>query len=230
MIDRRFWEDVKNSWCVPAQPDIVQVNTGSGGKIDKNLLKKPWEYEEEDFFSDDELDTIAGKEGKVSSEKEAPVAKSKPALDSAAFDKLLNKKEIPAYAECCRMLLKCELPNEMAEIHTNLADRMTILQAAIDKFKNVYQTDMTEFYDYYIPEALELTASYLEYENAGIDREIVERTKEEVFEATRSLLTAVNDKIDEIYKFASMELQAQAKALADMMGQDGYVDSSKKIN
>lgn len=195
MIDRRFWEDVKNSWCVPAQPDIV-----------------------------------VGKAGEISPEKEAPAAKPKPTLDSAAFDKLLNKKEIPAYAECCRMLLKCELPEDMAEIHTNLADRMTVLQAAIDKFKNVYQTDMTEFYDYYIPEALELTASYLEYENAGIDREIVERTKEEVFEATRSLLTAVNDKIDEIYKFASMELQAQAKALADMMGQDGYVDSSKKIN
>ena len=40
----------------------------------------------------------------------------------------------------------------------------------------------------------------------------------------------MNDKIDEIYKFASIEIKAKAKALESMMSQDGYVDPKFKIN
>lgn len=218
MIDRRFWEAAKNAWCVSAQPEIVRVTIGTGGKIDESLLKKPWAYEEEEEeISFDALDS-----GK-------PAPKQKPLLDAAAFDDYIAKKDLPSYVECCKLLMECDLPEEMEEIYTLLADKMRILQEAIQKFQKVYSTDMTEFYEYYIPEALHLTTTYLEYENAGIDEEIVETTKSEVYEAARSLLTAVNDKIDEIYKFASIEIQAQAKALAQLMEQDGFVNPSDRI-
>ena len=41
---------------------------------------------------------------------------------------------------------------------------------------------------------------------------------------------AYNDKVDEIYRFASMEIKAKAKALESIMSQDGHVDSKYKIN
>ena len=39
----------------------------------------------------------------------------------------------------------------------------------------------------------------------------------------------VNEKIDEIYKFASIEIKAKAKALESLMSQDGYVDPNYKF-
>jgi hypothetical protein len=107
---------------------------------------------------------------------------------------------------------------------------MPVLQDAIVKFESVYQSDMTQFYGYYIPEALQLTATYLEYLNVGIRDQIIQEAEKEVLDAASKLLFAVNDKIDEIYKFASIEIKAKAKALESLMSQDGYVDSNFKIN
>ena len=107
--------------------------------------------------------------------------------------------------------------------------RMPILQESIDKFEEVYQPDIYSFYEYYIPEALQLTATYIEYLDVGIREEILQETEQEVLEAIKKLLIAVNDKIEEIYKFVSMETKAQARALESMMTQDGYVDPEFKI-
>ena len=89
---------------------------------------------------------------------------------------------------------------------------------------------MYSFYEYYIPEALQLTSVYIEYLDVGIGEKILQETENEVLVATEKLVIAVNDKIDEIYRFASMEIKAKAKALESVMSQDGYVDSSFKIN
>lgn len=48
--------------------------------------------------------------------------------------------------------------------------------------------------------------------------------------AGETLLLAINEKINEIYKFASIEIKAKAKALDAIMNQEGYVDSTYKIN
>ena len=79
------------------------------------------------------------------------------------------------------------------------------------KFEGVYQTDLDQFYDYYIPETLQLTSAYLEYLDAGIGEDIVNETEKEILDALKQLLIAVNDKVDEIYKFASIEIKAKAK-------------------
>ena len=52
----------------------------------------------------------------------------------------------------------------------------------------------------------------------------------EIVDAVKKLIIAVNDKIDEIYKFASIEIKAKAKALESLMSSEGYVDSGFKIN
>ena len=118
----------------------------------------------------------------------------------------------------------------MDNLYKELIIRIPTLQESLDKFEEIYQPDMYQFYEYYIPEALQLTATYIEYLDVGIGEKILQETEREVLDAANKLLIAVNDKIDEIYRFASMEIKAKAKALESLMSQDGYVDPSFKIN
>ena len=154
----------------------------------------------------------------------------RPQLDKVRFEELLKQQRLMDYVEACRLLRKCELPEEMDNLYKELIVRIPILQESIEKFEEMYQPDMYQFYEYYIPEALQLTATYIEYLDVGIGEKILQETEQEVLEATKKLLIAVNDMIDEIYKFASMEIKAKAKALESIMSQDGHVDPNFKIN
>jgi hypothetical protein len=150
-------------------------------------------------------------------------------FDKKLFEELLQRHNLLDYTEACILLRNCKLPENMDKLYKELIIRMPILQESIDKFSEVYQPDMYQFYEYYIPEALQLTANYIEYLNVGIGEQIIVETEKEVLDAVDKLLIAVNDKIDEIYKFASMEIKAKAKALESLMSQDGYVNRNFKI-
>jgi hypothetical protein len=243
MIERQFWEDAKKVWIVQAPPKIKDIKAGSGGSIDPSLLKEPWDVEGIPFdmvdfdgavqvaFNGGEIPLKPGAVMPNQTESEPEPEKPKqPQLDTEKFDSLLENQTLPDYVEACKLLRKCELPEEMDELYASLIDRMPVLQDAIVKFESVYHSDMTPFYEYYIPEALQLTATYLEYLDVGIGEQIIRENEREVLDAVDKLLIAINDKIDEIYKFASIEIKAKAKALESLMSQDGYVDPNFKIN
>ena len=65
---------------------------------------------------------------------------------------------------------------------------------------------------------------------SSIREKILKETEIEVLDAVSELLLGINDKIDEIYKFASMEIKARAKALEGIMSLDGHVKPDYKIN
>lgn len=174
-----------------------------------------------------EIDTSEETQGKVI---EDPVRLRRPQLNKKLFEELLQKQKLLDYTQACRLLRNCELPEKMDDLYKELIVRMPILQESIDKFAEVYEPDMYQFYEYYIPEALQLTATYIEYLDVGIGEKILSETEREVLDAASKLLIAVNDKVDEIYKFASIEIKAKAKALESLMSQDGYVDPNFKIN
>lgn len=48
-----------------------------------------------------------------------------------------------------------------------------MLQEVIVKFEGVYQSDMTQFYEYYILEALRIIATYLGHLNIDIGDKII---------------------------------------------------------
>lgn len=160
---------------------------------------------------------------------EDPVRPRRPQLNKKLFEELIQKRSLSDYTQACRLLRNCELPENMDELFKELMIRLPILQESIDKYAEVYVPDMYQFYEYYIPETLQLTAVYLEYMDAGIGEKILSETEREVHDAAGKLLIAVNDKVDEIYKFASIEIKAKAKALESIMSQDGYVAPSLKI-
>ena len=161
-----------------------------------------------------------------------PVEKKpkRPKLDSVRFETLLEQQTLPAYAEACRLLRSCALPEEMDELYGELTDRMSVLQETMDKFEQIYQADTTQLREFYIPEALELTASYLEYLDIGIGEDTIESTAREILEALKKLRIAMDDTQKEICKFATIEINAKAKALESLMSQNGYVDPDFKIH
>lgn len=238
MIEKQFWINVKEAWIVSAQTKITNVHDDSEGTKDFSMPDDSEDME----VSFDDIDFDRSVESVISggdfvmkdrqdhvAAKEQTVTPSRPALDTAAFEQKMGQRTLQGYAEAARLLLHCELPEEINGLYEELILRLPVLQDAVTKFEGVYQTDLDQFYDYYIPETLQLTSAYLEYLDAGIGEDIVNETEKEILDALKQLLIAVNDKVDEIYKFASIEIKAKAKALESLMSQDGYVDPKFKL-
>ncbi|MBQ7864185.1 MAG: hypothetical protein IJ353_06960 [Lachnospiraceae bacterium] len=238
MINNEFWKAAASSWSWEARPD-VKVKNGSGGQISSVLLKKPWEVVDDDSVEFDKIDYEATMKSMLAGGQvvlkepvddvvEAP--SSKIAIDTEAFDNCLEQENIEGFTSCFKMLRDCGLPEDVTERLKEIVNRMGVLKDAVSKFKKVYEADISLFMENYIPEALNLSVGYIEYVNANVSEDILLSTQTEVVEALDTLLIGINDKIDEIYKFASIELKATAKALNATMSSDGYVDSKFRIN
>ena len=154
----------------------------------------------------------------------------KHSLDIEKFEILLSHISLNDYIEACKLLIQCNLSEEIENLYKEFIIRVNVLRESIDKYKNVYEPDMYSFYEYYIPQALKLTATYTEYLDVKVGEDILKEVEQEVVDDMKILIQAVDDKVDEIYKFASIELKAEAKALGSVMNQDGYVEDSFKIN
>lgn len=248
MIEKDFWLDVKAAWIVSASPQSGRGPAGAGDVGDPLSEEDPWEpevsFDELDFDkSVDSMmsggDFVLQKDpwGKTSKERPVepapeplPVTPSRPALDVEKFEEWMDQRTLNGYVEAARLLADCQLPDKMEDLYQKLISRIPVLQDAVIKFKSVYQADLEAFYDYYIPEALQLTSAYLEYLGAGVGADIVSETEDEIMDVVKKLILAINDKIDEIYQFASIEIKAKAKALESLMSQDGYVDPEFKLN
>lgn len=244
MIEKEFWKEVRGIWVLNAPPQIKDTKTSLGGEIDPSLLQDPWDIDGIPFDMIDYDQAVeAGLTGKryevkdeyrnmsevTSKAIKVPEKQRRPKLDEQKFEELMSHQTIPDYIEACKLLLKCELPVKIEELERKLIERMNALQDCIAKFGTIYQTDMSQFQEYYIPEALQLTASYLEYIDEDIDEDTIKETETEVLDATEQLLVGVNDKIEEIRRFAAIELQAKAKALESMLSQDGHVNPDFKL-
>ena len=151
-------------------------------------------------------------------------------LDRVQFKTLIEKQGIVNYIAACKLLLNCKMPENIRENLCKLIERMPLLQDAVNKFDNVYHVDLDQFNDYFAPEALNVTANLVEYEMINPSEEILQEIRENVYQALKKLLLLVNEKIDEIYKFVTIEINAEAKALESLMSQDGYVDSEFRFN
>ena len=230
-MDKAFWEDVKNVWTMkvsleperlPKEDEISFEELDFDAAFDaimagKNIPGQEWESFNAEKVSE-ELQKL-----------EEPDAPSRPKLNIEAFENLMNRQDIPSYIEAGKLLLDCQLPKAMDELYRELLRRMEALEDSCVKFKDIYNADIESFCEFYIPEAFQITSSYLDYLDLGIEEDMIVESEAEVMEALEKLLLAVNEKIEEIHKFATIELRAQAKALDAMMSQGGYVKSEFKL-
>ncbi len=192
------------------------------------LLQNPLYKKEEQIEIASAVEEATIEETVVLSEDEV-MSIPQSGLDRAEFKTLLEKHGIVNYVAACKLLLKCEMPEDIRENYNKLVERMPLLQDAVDKFDNVYHADLDQFDDYFAPEALKVTATLVEYEVVKPSEEVLQATRENVYQASKKLLLLVNEKIDEIYKFVTIETNAEARALEALMSQDGYVDPELKL-
>lgn len=150
-------------------------------------------------------------------------------FDKDKFIELINKQNIVDYIKAIQMIINYKISIEFKDIFHTLIDRMNVLEESIKKYETVYNPDMFLFYEYYMPEALIITLKYIEYLDADISDNVIADTEYEVKQTCKQLIVTVNDIIDEIYKFGSMELKARARALGTVMGQDGHVPIDERL-
>lgn len=230
-MDETFWKEVKGQWITKPESQPQEEIPFDGIDFEEAVqavlqgivltagVPEKIEMEEKEPEQTEPEETAP----------EEPERRTAPMLDQERFDRLMEKRTLMDYAEASKVLRACELPEKMDRVYYELEQKMAMLQEAIKKFEGIYEPDMEMFYEYYIPETLQLAATYLEYLNMGVKRQIAEETEKEVMESGQKLLMAVGDKIEEICKYASMEIKAKAKALESMMSQDGYVDLDFRI-
>lgn len=240
MIDKAFWQEVNKAWTKDSKTKFVYT-TGMGGAISEDLKSFGGMFDEIETDGDVEFDlgsggffestgsSSAGSMGPSGKEPETKVTEKRPKLDTERFMALIEGQTLTGFSEACKLLIGCKLPAKMEDVYQNLADEMMTLQDAIIKFKGIYTTDLTEFYEYYIPETLELASAYIEYVEADVDRNIISETEDEVMQSSEKLLIALSDKKNEIYKYGSIELKARAQAVDAMMSQNGHVSPEYRL-
>lgn len=158
----------------------------------------------------------------------ADLPKSK--LKKKEFYEYIEKGGIPNIVNACLLVLECDLPEEIRTNYEQLVSRLPVLKDAVDKFDETYHADLEQFHDYYAPETLKVTATYLDYQAVAPSERILQETREGVLIGSEKLLQVVNEKIDEIYKFVTIETKAEAKALEAIMNQYGYINPEFKIH
>lgn len=238
MINNGFWKEAASSWSWSTKRDI-QVKTGDVSlRFDGKLNKTEEVFEEDEYLDFDKIDyeatvksMMSGGDAILKGNVECiKDTNNGICLDLDRFDHYLEQENLDGFINCFKMLQDCGLPAVLTEKIKEIVKRMDVLKDAIKKFKKVYEADITIFIENYIPETLNLSVGYIEYINAKVDEMILVSTQTEVIEALGTLLIGINDKIDEIYKFASIELKAAAKALNANMNLDGHVDTKYKIH
>ena len=154
MIEKQFWINVKEAWIVAAQPKITNVHADSEGATDFSVPDDSEDME----VSFDDIDFDRSVESVISggdfvmkdrqdhvAAKEQTVAPSRPVLDTAAFEQKMGQRTLQGYTEAARLLLHCELPEEINGLYEELILRLPVLQDAVTKFEGVYQTDLDQF-------------------------------------------------------------------------------------
>ena len=90
--------------------------------------------------------------------------------------------------------------------------------------------EVYQFLHYYIPEAVSLVQAYQSYQGTGLADRTVDEVYQKVEAAVQTLDGAVYQKIQDIYQNSARDTMAGADALKEILGQDGYVDSSYIMN
>lgn len=114
------------------------------------------------------------------------------------------------------------LPQKINEQIIRILDNLKRLQDAISRNSDK-TTWINSFKNYYLPEAIRLIILYDKYEDDGISEKRLKDLYGNIDKSLDAVNNAINAKLDEIYTFETMETKARAQALADVIGQDGYV-------
>ena len=144
------------------------------------------------------------------------------------YEELVDKADLGACIFAFEYVMSGDIPELMKNLLIDLIPKLKCLQKTVvqypEKKDSIYQ-----FLHYYVPEAVKVVAEYQQYQFVGLDERSLRNVYDKVTAAVRALDLAVLQKIAEIYNFATMDTIAQAEALREILGQDGFVDTAYAI-
>ena len=148
---------------------------------------------------------------------------------SLSYEELVEKADIKAYIFAFEYMISGNLPEKLKEMLMELNSKLHGLRKTIEKNPQCKE-EIYQFLHYYIPETIRLVWSYQSYQETGLTNKMVEEVYEKVETAVLALDRAVYQKVLEIYQASARDTIASADALKEILGQDGYVDSSYTID
>lgn len=162
------------------------------------------------------LKLIANKNrGKEAEEKELPYT----------YEELVDKADLGACIFAFEYIIAGEIPEELKNQIRELIRKLKGLNKTIERYPEK-KDGIYQFLHYYVPEAVKVVVEYQRYQFAGIEEKTIQTVYQKVLAAVAALDYAVLQKIADIYHFATMDTIAQAEALRELLGQDGFVDPS----
>lgn len=206
------YEDVSRVTAYEIIPEILEIR--SGNKVN--------------YFQLPDTET-AYKILKVIAKRKNGRDKADDRQISLSYEELVKKADIKSYIFAFDYMAAGALPQELKEKLKELNNKLRGLQKTIEQNPQ-RKEEIYQFLHYYIPEAVSLVHAYQGYQGTGLADSTVKEVYKKVETAVLALDGAVYQKILEIYQTSARDTMAGADALKEILGQDGYVDSSYTMN
>lgn len=140
----------------------------------------------------------------------------------------LEKENMEAYIFGIKSMMDQDMPEQLSSDLKEMIRSLEFFDVALKKYPS-YREKSYNFFTYYIPEAVKILFAYNEYEKVGLSAQETNPVYGKVITAIQKLTVAAKQQVVDIYKEAIVDTTARAEALAEILGQDGYVDSAYKI-
>jgi len=137
--------------------------------------------------------------------------------------------DLESYIFRLKTLSEYAIADDMRKSMYEMISYLEKMDVTLKKYPS-YQYQSERFLSYYIPEVMGLMVSFLEYTKAGVVNQDGNSVYSKIMVAINKIAVAAKQQVIDIYNKAIVDTTARAEALAEILGQDGFVDSAYKIN
>lgn len=137
--------------------------------------------------------------------------------------------DLESYIFKLKTLNEYAIADDMRKSMYEMINYLEKMDVTLKKYPS-YQFQSERFLSYYIPEMMGLMVSFLEYTKAGVINKNGNSVYGKIMVAINKIAAAAKQQVIDIYNKAIVDTTACAEALAEILGQDGFVDSAYKIN
>lgn len=138
-----------------------------------------------------------------------------------SLEELSQNGDVGADIIAFEYVMGYNLPKELKTAVESVVQKLYGLRKTLEYYPDRAK-EVENFLCYYVPEALRIIISYHRYQGTGLDQATMDKVYKRVMDSVEMVDSAIEIKIKDIYRMATMNTVAQADALQTILGQDGY--------
>lgn len=136
-------------------------------------------------------------------------------------NELNNQTDIEIFIESFEFMQNLDIPINFKEEINKIINYLIRLKETIEKYCE-RRNEIGDFLDYYLPESIKLLLQYIDYQNAGVDEEMLKDVNKKIYNTLNDIHNALCKEINELYKYDTVITKARADALSGILLQDGF--------